>query len=97
MNDKRISEIVSEELMKQDAEAYRQLRERLTIPKSVADYYEKIKRYMDIGNTDWKKSKPTEQEEQEQRAWREEGKNEHIYKIFLASKELGIELVKVVE
>ncbi len=70
---------------------------QLTIPKRVADYHEKIEWHMNLVNKDWKKSKPTEEEKREQWAWREEGKNEHIYQIFLASKALGIDLVKIVD
>ena len=37
MDNKRISEIVEEEMIKQDANRYRDMRKTLTIPKSVAD------------------------------------------------------------
>ena len=37
MDNKRISEIVEEEMMKQDANRYRDMRKILTIPKSIAD------------------------------------------------------------
>ncbi|KSU14678.1 Phage protein [Lactococcus lactis subsp. lactis] len=37
MDNKRISEIVDEEMIKQDANRYRDMRKILTIPKSIAD------------------------------------------------------------
>lgn len=37
MDNKRISEIVDEEMIKQDANKYRDMRKILTIPKSIAD------------------------------------------------------------
>ena len=36
MDNKRISELVDEEMIKQDANRYRDMRKILTIPKSVA-------------------------------------------------------------
>lgn len=44
MNDRRIGEIVDEVLMEQDAKAYREMREVLKIPKSIAV---KIDNYFD--------------------------------------------------
>ncbi|UXD81530.1 hypothetical protein D4840_052 [Lactococcus phage D4840] len=50
MDNKRISEIVEEEMIKQDANRYRDMRKILTIPKSIADDLDKIpneaKRYV---------------------------------------------------
>lgn len=45
MNNKRISEIVDEEMIKQDANKYRDMRKTLTIPKSIADLADKIAYY----------------------------------------------------
>ena len=42
MDNKRISEIVEEEMMKQDANRYRDMRKTLTIPKSIADEIDKF-------------------------------------------------------
>ncbi|MDM7655392.1 hypothetical protein QUE96_01760 [Lactococcus lactis] len=42
MNNKRISEIVEEEMIKQDANRYRDMRKILTIPKSIADALDEI-------------------------------------------------------
>ena len=41
MDNKRISELVDEEMIKQDANRYRDMRKILTIPQSVADELEK--------------------------------------------------------
>ena len=59
MNNKRISEIVEEEMIKQDANRYRDMRKILTIPKSIADELEEeieevysndyIRSYSDFG------------------------------------------------
>jgi hypothetical protein len=42
MDNKRISEIVEEEMIKQDANRYRDMRKILTIPKSIADLLDEI-------------------------------------------------------
>ena len=42
MDNKRISEIVDEEMIKQDANRYRDMRKILTIPKSIADELDEI-------------------------------------------------------
>ncbi len=42
MNNKRISEIVDEEMIKQDASRYHDMRKILTIPKSIADALDEI-------------------------------------------------------
>ena len=59
MDNKRISEIVEEEMIKQDANRYRDMRKILTIPKSIADELEEeieeaysndyIRSYSDVG------------------------------------------------
>ena len=41
MDNKRISEIVGEEMIKQDANRYRDIRKILTIPKSIAEMLDK--------------------------------------------------------
>jgi len=43
MDNKRITEIVEEEMIKQDANRYRDMRKILTIPKSIAD--DKVVKY----------------------------------------------------
>lgn len=47
MDNKRISEIVDEEMIKQDANRYRDMRKILTIPKSIADELDKIYEFED--------------------------------------------------
>ncbi|MCT0068044.1 hypothetical protein [Lactococcus lactis] len=42
MDNKRISEIVEEEMIKQDANRYRDMRKILKIPKSIADLLDEI-------------------------------------------------------
>ena len=42
MDNKRISEIVDEEMIKQDANKYRDMRKILTIPKRIADELENL-------------------------------------------------------
>lgn len=42
MDNKRISEIVDEEMIKQDANRYRDMRKILKIPKSIADLLDEI-------------------------------------------------------
>ena len=59
MDNKRISEIVEEEMIKQDANRYRDMRKILAIPKSIADELEEeieeaysndyIRSYSDVG------------------------------------------------
>ena len=59
MDNKRISEIVDEEMIKQDANRYRDMRKILAIPKSIADELEEeideayrndyIRYYSDVG------------------------------------------------
>ena len=59
MDNKRISEIVDEEMIKQDANKYRDMRKILTIPKRIADELEEeieeaysndyIRSYSDVG------------------------------------------------
>ena len=70
---------------------------QLTIPKSVADYSEKLEQSANPQNKNWKKFLPTEQEEQEHWAWLRKDNNKHIYQAYLAGKTLGVDLVKVVE
>ena len=59
MDNKRTSEIIDEEMIKQDANRYRDMRKILTIPKSIADELEEkieeaysndyIRYYSDVG------------------------------------------------
>ena len=99
MDNKRISEIVEEEMIKQDANRYRDMRKILTIPKSIADMlYEELN--------------PLERESvietfvlgvnylvlsDELMKFVITGDNYHIICDYLVGKTLGVDLVKVVE
>lgn len=99
MDNKRISEIVEEEMIKQDANRYRDMRKILTIPKSIADMlYEELN--------------PLERESMletfvlginylvlsdELMKFVLTGNNYHVISAYLAGKALGVDLVKVVE
>jgi hypothetical protein len=48
MNNKRISELVAEEMIKQDAKKYREIRKKLSIPKKIAEELEEL-----TGKTNW--------------------------------------------
>ncbi|MEY8515255.1 hypothetical protein [Lactococcus taiwanensis] len=106
MDNKRISEIVEEEMIKQDANRYRDMRKILTIPKSIADLADKefnelnddvlgfVYSFIECGC-----------ESSELRLWVtnddtwdiESGKRANILSAYLAGKALGVDLVKVVE
>ncbi|MDT2551754.1 hypothetical protein P7D26_03775 [Lactococcus petauri] len=99
MDNKRISEIIDEEMIKQDANRYRDMRKILTIPKSIADMlYEELNplqretmietfvlgvNYLVLSD-ELMKLVTT-------------GNNYHIICAYLAGKALGVDLVKVVE
>lgn len=99
MDNKRISEIVEEEMIKQDANRYRDMMKILTIPKSIADMlYEELN--------------PLEGESvietfvlgvnylvlsDELMKFVITGDNYHIICDYLVGKALGVDLVKVVE
>lgn len=99
MDNKRISEIVDEEMIKQDANKYRDMRKILTIPKSIADMlYEELSllqretmietfvlgvNYLVLSD-ELMKFVTTEN-------------NYHIICAYLSGKAIGVDLVKVVE
>ncbi|MDU0408115.1 hypothetical protein N42HA_01384 [Lactococcus lactis] len=95
MDNKRISEIVEEEMIKQDANRYRDMRKILTIPKSIADELDDIFYGLDATDLDYVLDET-----------RPNGviafndyylKNKNIIALYLASRALGVDLVKVVE
>ncbi len=95
MDNKRISEIVEEEMIKQDANRYRDMRKILTIPKSIADELDNIFYGLDATDLDYVLDET-----------RPNGviafndyylKNKNIIALYLASRALGVDLVKVVE
>ncbi|RZI48441.1 hypothetical protein [Lactococcus kimchii] len=98
MDNKRISEIVYEEMMKQDANRYRDMRKILTIPKSIAEQADKYLRmdweFRDIYSKTGKCSDEFYDfincEDNNQR-------NSKLIIAYLAGKALGVDLVKVVE
>jgi len=99
MDNKRISEIVEEEMIKQDANRYRDMRKILTIPKNIAEMLDE-------------ELNPLERESMletfvlginylvlsdELMKFVLTGNNYHVISAYLAGKALGVELVKVVE
>ena len=93
MNNKRISEIVEEEMIKQDANRYRDMRKILTIPKSIADLLDKFIEFYfdDVGHEDWWI------QENGLIEWFSKTPNCYIKDAYLAGKALGVDLVKVGE
>ena len=87
MDNKRISEIVDEEMIKQDANRYRDMRKILTIPKSIADELEEY----DAG-----KKGNYSLFSLSERAREFYLSHYDIVTIYFASKALGVDLVKVV-
>ena len=88
MDNKRISEIIDEEMIKQDANRYRDMRKILTIPKSIAEQADKT----DLDTLfEWG--------QQEFYQWFNHEQDEFMPVIYayLAGKALGVDLVKVVE
>ncbi|MCT1185727.1 hypothetical protein EFL96_12700 [Lactococcus lactis] len=98
MNNKRISEIVDEEMIKQDANRYRDMRKILTIPKSIAESnWMKHLLSCDLSQFEFERFDEFLNKEDEQfLKWVNTGKNENILYIYLAGKALGVDLVKVV-
>ena len=96
MDNKRISELVDEEMIKQDANRYRDMRKILTIPKSVAEI---LGKYDDYNPTADKLIIMAYRDYQEFHDWiiKDWVKNDSIARVYLAGKALGVDLVKVVE
>ena len=93
MDNKRISEIVDEEMIKQDANRYRDMRKILTIPKSIADA-------LDVGDLmflAWTHGNDLLGKVSDEERDAECRRRNAIAKAYLAGKALGVELVKVVE
>lgn len=95
MDNKRISEIVDEEMIKQDANKYRDMRKILTIPKRIADELENLFYGLDATDLEYVLDET-----------RPNGvialndyylKNKNIIALYLASRALGVDLVKVVD
>lgn len=102
MNNKRISEIVDEEMIKQDANRYRDMRKILTIPKSIADTLDiAIKGLTEFEDYLWAVDEfdvlvPYDRAEYF-RKWSNEEMNAHALSVsYVTGKALNVELVKVV-
>ncbi|KEY61688.1 putative phage related protein [Lactococcus cremoris subsp. cremoris GE214] len=104
MDNKRISEIVDEEMIKQDANRYRDMRKILTIPKSIADELDdifnefvRIKNSRSIWGLLWR-AEEIDDETRMRLEWLLPDENQvNIAVAYLAGKALGVDLVKVVE
>ena len=95
MNNKRISEIVDEEMIKQDANRYRDMRKILTIPKSIADELDSVFAGVDATDIGYvlDQTGPYGSRVFDDYYF----KNKNIIALYLAGKALGVDLVKVVE
>ena len=104
MDNKRISEIVEEEMIKQDANRYRDMRKILTIPKSIADELDdifnefvRIKNSRSIWGLLWR-AEEIDEETRMRLVWLLPDENQvNIAIAYLTGKALGVDLVKVVE
>ncbi|WP_332372538.1 hypothetical protein [Lactococcus cremoris] len=104
MDNKRISEIVEEEMIKQDANRYRDMRKILTIPKSIADKLDDIfngfvrERYScNIWTLLYRAAEMNYEIGDELEALLPDENQVNIAIAYLAGKALGFDLVKVVE
>ncbi|KEY61222.1 hypothetical protein [Lactococcus cremoris] len=96
MGNKRISEIVEEEMIKQDANRYRDMRKILTIPKSIADALDKVPFHNPIAQLSNEDCDLTEFNDTVKRyAWNNK-ENGYICIAYITGKALGVDLVKVV-
>ena len=95
MDNKRISQIVDEEMIKQDANKYRDMMKILTIPKRIADELENLFYGLDATDLDYVLD---ETEPDGMIALNDYYlKNKNIIALYLASRALGVDLVKVVD
>ena len=95
MDNKRISEIVEEEMIKQDANRYRDMRKILTIPKSIADELDSVFAGVDATDIGYVLDQTGPYGS---RAFNDYYfKNKNIIALYLAGKALGVDLVKVGE
>ncbi|AAK04554.1 hypothetical protein Tome1A_02265 [Lactococcus lactis subsp. lactis] len=95
MDNKRISEIVEEEMIKQDANRYRDMRKILTIPKSIADELDSVFAGVDATDIGYvlDQTGPYGSRAFDDYYF----KNKNIIALYLAGKALGVDLVKVGE
>ena len=104
MDNKRISEIVDEEMIKQDANKYRDMRKILTIPKSIADELDNIfNEFVSIKNSRsiwhllWRAEEIDEDLRMQLVKILSDENQVNIAVAYLAGKALGVDLVKVVD
>lgn len=104
MDNKRISEIVDEEMIKQDANKYRDMRKILTIPKRIADELDDIfngfikeRHSRSIWNLLWRAEEIDDEIGMQLSKLLPDVNQENIAVAYLAGKALGVDLVKVVE
>lgn len=97
MDNKRISEIVDEEMIKQDAKRYRDMRKILTIPKSIAEKIDKFIKVLHFLNEfeAIKYLSALDLNGDRTPQWLKD--NPMLVFAYLAGKALGVDLVKVVE
>ena len=104
MDNKRISEIVDEEMIKQDANKYRDMRKILTIPKIIADELDDIfitfireRHSSSVWNFLWRAEEIDWEIGEHLSALLPDENQVNIAVAYLAGKALGVDLVKVVE
>ncbi|WKY24637.1 hypothetical protein P3G65_02165 [Lactococcus sp. bn62] len=104
MDNKRISEIIDEEMIKQDANRYRDMRKILTIPKSIADELDDIfngfvkeRHSRSIWNLLWRAEEIEDEIGMQLEKLLPDENQVNIAIAYLAGKALGVDLVKVVE
>lgn len=95
MDNKRISEIVEEEMIKQDANRYRDMRKILTIPKSIADELDGTFAGIDATDIGYVLDQTGPYGSMAFNDYY--FKNKNVIALYLAGKALGVDLVKVVE
>lgn len=95
MDNKRISEIVEEEMIKQDANRYRDMRKILTIPQSIADELDGVFAGIDATDIGYVLDQTGPYGSRTFNDYY--FKNKNIIALYLAGKALGVDLVKVVE
>nr|DAF69575.1 MAG TPA: hypothetical protein [Caudoviricetes sp.] len=104
MDNKRISEIIDEEMIKQDANRYRDMRKILTIPRSIADELDDIfngfvkeRHSRSIWNLLWRAEEIEDEIGMQLEKLLPDENQVNIAIAYLAGKALGVDLVKVVE
>lgn len=97
MDNKRISEIVDEEMIKQDANRYRDMRKTLRLPKSIAEKIDKFIKVLHFLNEFEAIKFLSGMDLNGDRTPQWFKDNPMLIFVYLAGKALGVDLVKVVE